>query len=613
VALGAGLAGALARRHHRQGRGPAELPTVVIAVIGLGAALFAAPAAAPLWESLSFLRSLQYPWRLLDVSAFFVALACGRLARSLEGRSWLRALVMGISLVAFFANAVPYTYPPRWRTLPERPSLADAAEAEVRYGTYGLTSWGEYAPAAATLWPLRPPFPGAAEGAPLASKLRRDMLPAGAVRSADGGPLEATFGLSLPEQATLTLETFYFPGWLAWVDGTPAPAGPDAEGRLSVRVPAGEHTVAVRFADTPVRLASEGLSILAAGLIVAAVVSPRRHAAAHPVRAQLASGLPPAKAPARADCRFVAAAAAVLLGLLLCKFAWLDRFDSPLVHHLRNGTARGLAAPPWGDFAGELRLLGYRLEEPDRLTLYWQAQNRPAQDYQVSVSLADARGVPAGAIVNEHPGRYMASGWEAADVIRDEYVLPLDESLRPIGYQVSVSVIDPASGDKLALLDGPDPELRDVPLGTTRLAATPSAPWPGLQPVGVMFGGAIELAGAWLTPTVSAGSDLEYALQWRSLAPVDRDYTVFVHLLRVDGSLAGTDDSQPRDGLYPTSYWSRDEIVAEKRSWRPEVPPGEYLLEVGLYDLETGQRLSAAGKRAEPGDRVILGRIRVVG
>jgi len=45
----------------------------------------------------------------------------------------------------------------------------------------------------------------------------------------------------------------------------------------------------------------------------------------------------------------------------------------------------------------------------------------------------------------------------------------------------------------------------------------------------------------------------------------------------------------------------------------PEAPPGEYVIEIGMYDASTGERLPIHmdGQRLE-GDRLLLGVVRVV-
>ncbi len=93
---------------------------------------------------------------------------------------------------------------------------------------------------------------------------------------------------------------------------------------------------------------------------------------------------------------------------------------------------------------------------------------------------------------------------------------------------------------------------------------------------------------------------------------VREDYTVFVHLLTPDGEFVAGQDGQPLEGLYPTSFWGEGETVVDGRSWFADVLPGEYQLQVGLYLLETGQRLPVSGPHSELGDRVQLQTITVV-
>ena len=82
------------------------------------------------------------------------------------------------------------------------------------------------------------------------------------------------------------------------------------------------------------------------------------------------------------------------------------------------------------------------------------------------------------------------------------------------------------------------------------------------------------------------------------------DYTVFVHLLRADGEFVAAFDAKPLGGLYPTSVWEPGELIADARELALDVPPGDYLLQSGLYELESGARLPVTGA-ATAGDGVI--------
>lgn len=83
-------------------------------------------------------------------------------------------------------------------------------------------------------------------------------------------------------------------------------------------------------------------------------------------------------------------------------------------------------------------------------------------------------------------------------------------------------------------------------------------------------------------------------LAWRSLAAVNDDYTVFVHVPDGAGQIAAQ-----ADVVYPTSFWMPGEYVTDTYSF--QLPPGQYSLATGLYNLETGERLPLSNGQ---GDRL---------
>ena len=129
-----------------------------------------------------------------------------------------------------------------------------------------------------------------------------------------------------------------------------------------------------------------------------------------------------------------------------------------------------------------------------------------------------------------------------------------------------------------------------------------------------VFGEAIALDWAEAVPyNVVPGRELRVRLDWRAVGPVARDYTVFVHLLDGQQRLVAQRDSPPLDGHYPTSIWQPGERVADEVSLAvpPDLPAGDYYLEIGLYYRPTMERLPARGGPAE-GDRALLGPLRRV-
>lgn len=81
---------------------------------------------------------------------------------------------------------------------------------------------------------------------------------------------------------------------------------------------------------------------------------------------------------------------------------------------------------------------------------------------------------------------------------------------------------------------------------------------------------------------------------WEVTGDIDRDYTVFLHVLDAEGNLVATWDHQPGGGLYTTSLWQPGEFVKDELSvylYNEDVPPGTYQVRIGLYDLATNTRV----------------------
>jgi hypothetical protein len=91
------------------------------------------------------------------------------------------------------------------------------------------------------------------------------------------------------------------------------------------------------------------------------------------------------------------------------------------------------------------------------------------------------------------------------------------------------------------------------------------------------------------------------------------DYSVFVHLLGPGGQMVAQHDGWPGNGLRLTELWQpmpfkRTSQWAEGEVFRdihylqlsPDAATGEALLKVGMYDLESGQRLTAAEPDGTP-------------
>ena len=98
------------------------------------------------------------------------------------------------------------------------------------------------------------------------------------------------------------------------------------------------------------------------------------------------------------------------------------------------------------------------------------------------------------------------------------------------------------------------------------------------HPADVTFGNVARLIGYDLATPITGrgpGGTLDLTLHWQALAPSDRAYTVFVHLLDEAGNFKGYGDSEPGGGAYPTTGWLAGEYLADRHTITiaPDVPP----------------------------------------
>jgi len=137
------------------------------------------------------------------------------------------------------------------------------------------------------------------------------------------------------------------------------------------------------------------------------------------------------------------------------------------------------------------------------------------------------------------------------------------------------------------------------------------------HPVGLKLGEGVQLQGYSLNADrVAPGGTLLLTLYWQALEPLSERYTVFTHLLDEQEKIWAQVDSEPQGGGLPTDRWTVGQVVADNYALTVDdgAPPGPYVLEVGMYRLETLERLPVTDPQtgAALGDRILLGAVEVV-
>jgi len=256
-----------------------------------------------------------------------------------------------------------------------------------------------------------------------------------------------------------------------------------------------------------------------------------------------------------------------------------------------------------------LELVGYDQEprsprpgEELRVALYWCPRKALESVYSSYLHLVSKEGQAI--VQSDHqPGGvyYPTSLWKEGEVIRDEHTLVIPPTA-PLGaYRLLAGMYESDSQEPL----GEGLTIRMI--GVKRAILT--SPGEIGHPLGINLGDRVTLLGYDLE---RHDGEIILTFYWQARREMGEDYTVFVHLLEGEEIVAQA-DSQPQDGDYPTSIWDEGEVVIdEHRLTTGELPPGEYDLWVGIYLLETMERLPVIGAQGEKiGERVNLGTIQI--
>ncbi len=259
------------------------------------------------------------------------------------------------------------------------------------------------------------------------------------------------------------------------------------------------------------------------------------------------------------------------------------------------------------------RLLGYNINrgpfapgDEVGLTLFWQIVEEAGQDYTAFTQFQKD-----GKVWTAEEEQYPASRWRAGEFIRAPQTLLLPADLPPGDYHLVAGLYRPEDGERLRAKSGQD----QVELQVVQVAGGRDHNYqrPAIsRPLAVRLGEGAALIGYDLErQEVRPGQTLRLTLFWQALAPMEHSYTVFVHLLDADEHTAGQIDTIPGLGTLPTTGWVPGEYLEDEYQFqvKTQAQPGPHLIEVGMYDAKSGERLPAWDEdenRQLPGDRVLL-------
>ncbi|HSD84506.1 MAG TPA: hypothetical protein VLG46_11635, partial [Anaerolineae bacterium] len=236
----------------------------------------------------------------------------------------------------------------------------------------------------------------------------------------------------------------------------------------------------------------------------------------------------------------------------------------------------------------EIKLIGANRDRDDvlagetvLLTLFWQAGQKPAQDYAATIELISAqnqavlrREFPLGA------GRYPTTQWNVNEQIvdLDRVRVPIDLAEGIYRWRVSIG-----NGEPIGLGD-----LRVA--APDRLFAVP----PIAHALNQTLSERVTLLGVETSHCEARGEDCHVKLWWRAEQDIPESYKVFVHLRDMNGVPRAQADMIPVNGARPTWSWLPGEILADELVVKipADLSAGRYRLTAGLYHELDGVRLT---------------------
>ncbi len=408
-----------------------------------------------IWQLVPVLRFLQYPFRFLGVASLGLAFAAGLGFAALEsaGSAWIKNLANGICAACVISMAI---YAFTWQTSPNvdsaaithAPTISEVWDTERRLGTIGTTSFGEYLPRAVVQVPAQPAF----DPTQITNRIDASQLPTGTqITSAQFDPLRYTLGTQSGTPFTLTVNTFYFEGWNAYLDQQPTSLHPSTpNGLMQIALPAGTHAVEIRFERTPIRRAAELISAGTAALVLALslwqLIRSRRENSVMPGDATVTVI---ERWTSQIGLRWLVVLAISLAGLLAFKTRVIDITDNVFRHTRLNGDAlSGVSDARNINFDNKVRLIG--LDAPNRQVAageifqfdqFWKLIEQTGADFSISTKVFDANGVEYGHYDSPHPNQIFPTSRAAlSDYLLDTRRIPIDATTPPGQYIVETSV-----------------------------------------------------------------------------------------------------------------------------------------------------------------------------
>lgn len=403
-----------------------------------------------IWLAIPYFRQLRFPERLLRAGAIWIALLGGASVLLLPSR-W-RSRSLWIALPVALLGALPMVYGTNHFLSMNHLTALDEITFEQTTHVWGTTSYDEYDP----IWGDSIPYPSEIDYADeyIADPLRiaayhRDIL--GLFPDLKAERIDtATLRITTSADRAVRFHQYYYPGWQATLDGAPVDVYPGDEfGLLTIDIPAGEHTVSLRYAGTNAQRAGAIISVLSVMIALALLIT-GRGASNRPVTP--------------GDDSFSPGMGGALIGAVIVFALVSELIITPHTtlfwHESPPDNPIAMQTPVHQVFGDQLELLGYTLSNHTvtrggslDITLYWRATRELTTPYQPITQIVNLPVTKAWA-VSEQPFPQGGVGFTPDYFASLVHTLTVLDGTPPGTGQIMIQVIDGSTGERLPLADG---------------------------------------------------------------------------------------------------------------------------------------------------------------
>lgn len=225
---------------------------------------------APVWQALPLVRLVQFPWRLLSVTVVSMAFLCGAVLSKARDPGQLPGYAALVLVALLVLGSLPYM-----QAVMSEGDVSMAGLIKFQQSSdemTGSTAWVTTIPRWSSM------ADSYIAGKPVTSKINYDLFypqPRAKARTLELHTQSELIEYSLKRSGQITFDTFYYPGWRAYLLDAKTnavlrelPITQHGElGLMTVQVPAGLGRVLLRFEDTPVRKLGWALSAVSLGLV----------------------------------------------------------------------------------------------------------------------------------------------------------------------------------------------------------------------------------------------------------------------------------------------------------------------------------------------------------